>query len=64
MSKILQKRRKFEIRKKQKRRKKLKKLREKYLEAKTKEEKGKIIEKIRKIAPHIVRKEFLKEKVK
>jgi hypothetical protein len=45
-------RRKFLIRKKQKRREKIKKLKEKYLKAKTKEEKEKIIEKILRIAPH------------
>jgi hypothetical protein len=45
-------RRKFLIRKKQKRRKKIKKLKEKYLKAKTKEEKEKIIEKILRIVPH------------
>jgi hypothetical protein len=45
-------RRKFLIRKKQKRRKKIKKLKGKYLKAKTKEEKEKIIEKILRIAPH------------
>jgi hypothetical protein len=45
-------RRKFLIRKKQKRRKKIRKLKEKYLKAKTKEEKEKIIEKILRIAPH------------
>ena len=49
MSKKTPKRRSFEIRKKQKRRKKLKKLKEKYFSAKTKKERQKIIEKILKI---------------
>jgi len=45
-------RRKFLIRKKQQRREKMRKLKQKYLKAKTKEEKEKIIDKILKIAPH------------
>jgi hypothetical protein len=52
--------RKFSIRKKQKRRKKIKKLKEKYLKAKTKEEKERIIEKILRIAPHYPIEEILK----
>ncbi len=52
MSKITPKRRQFEIKKRQKRRKKIKKLKEKYLSAKTEEERKKILEKILKIAPH------------
>jgi hypothetical protein len=52
--------RKFLIRKKQKRRKKIKKLKEKYLKAKTKEEKERIIEKILRIAPHYPIEEILK----
>jgi len=51
MSKISQKRRRFEIKKRQKRRKKIKKLKQKYLLAKTKEEKEKILEKIKNISP-------------
>jgi hypothetical protein len=53
-------RRKFLIRKKQKRRKKIKKLKEKYLKAKTREEKERIIEKILRIAPHYPIEEILK----
>ncbi len=60
MAKESQKRRKFIIKLKQKRRKKIKKLKEKYLTAKTKDEKEKILEKIRKIAPHYPFEEFLK----
>jgi len=52
VAKELPSRRKFIIRKKQKRRNKIKKLKLLYIEAKTKEDKEKIIEKILKIAPH------------
>ncbi|MCD6528579.1 hypothetical protein J7K44_03015 [bacterium] len=61
MGKISQKRRKFEIKKKKKRREKIKKLKEKYFAANSKEEKEKIIEKIRRIAPHLRIEEILKE---
>lgn len=54
------KRRRFQIRQRQKRREKIKKLKEKYLRAKTQEEKEKIIEKISKIAPHYPIEEILK----
>jgi hypothetical protein len=47
------------IEKRRKRRAKLKKLREKYLLAKTKEEKEKILEKVRKITPWLSEEEFL-----
>jgi len=47
------------IEKRRKRREKLKKLREKYLLAKTKEEKERILEKLRKIAPWLSEEEFL-----
>ena len=60
MAKISQKRRQFLIKQKQKRRKKIKKLKEKFLSAKSKEEKEKILEKIRKIAPHYPTEEILK----
>ena len=60
MSKISPKRRKFEIKKRRKRRKKLAKLRQAYLSAKTKSEKEKILEKVNRIAPHLSREEFLK----
>jgi len=53
MSKISRKRRQFEIKRKRKRRKKLRKLKEKYSTAKTKKEREEIIEKMRKIAPHL-----------
>jgi len=64
MAKISEKRRKFIIKLKQERRKKIKKLKEKYLIAKTKEEKEKILEKIQKIAPHYPIEEILKSDVK
>lgn len=47
------------IEKRRKRREKLKKLREKYLLAKTKEEKERILEKVRKIAPWLSEEKFL-----
>jgi len=53
MSKISVKRRKFEIKKKQEKRKKLAKLRRAYLLAKTKSAKDKISEKLNKISPNI-----------
>lgn len=53
MSKISPKRRKFEIKKRQKRRKKIKKLKEKYFSVQSKKEKARIIEKLKKIAPHL-----------
>ncbi len=60
MAKIKPKRRKFEIQKKQKRKQKIKKLKEKYLTAKNEEEKQKILEKLKRIAPHYPIEEFLK----
>jgi predicted RNA-binding protein Jag len=60
MSKESRKRRKFIIKLKQKRKKKIKKLREKYKLAKTEEEKRKIIEKALKINPNLTEEEFLK----
>jgi len=51
MSKISQKKQHFKIKRKRERRKKIEKLKEEYLAAKTKEEKEKILEKIQKIAP-------------
>lgn len=62
MSKQSPKRRSFEIKKKQKRKAKLKALKEKYFLAKTEKEKEKIIEKILKIAPHLKIEEWLKQK--
>jgi len=60
MSKISPKRRRFEIRKKRKRKIKIKKLREKYLNSSSEEERKKILEKVQKIAPHLTIEEFLK----
>lgn len=57
---ISPKRRRFEIKRKQKTKKKIKKLKEKYLIAKTKEEKEKILEKIKRIVPHYPVEEILK----
>ena len=62
MSKINRKRRQFEIKKKRERRQKIKKLKEKYLMAKTEEEKNKILDKIKRIAPHYPIEEILKLK--
>jgi len=59
-AKISPKRRRFQIRQKIKRREKIKKLKEKYKLAKTQEEKEKILEKLRKIAPHYPLEQFLK----
>ncbi|HPO68192.1 MAG TPA: hypothetical protein PLE40_00345 [Candidatus Pacearchaeota archaeon] len=62
MSKISDKKRKFQIEKKQKAKEKLRRLKEKYFLAKTKEEKEKIIKKIKKIAPHIQIQKYLEGK--
>jgi len=51
--------RKTEIHRRQKRAEKLYKLRLKFKEAKSEEEKKKILEKVFKIAPHLSQKEFL-----
>ena len=51
MAKITSKKRKVIIKQKQKKRIKLRKLKERYVIAKTKEEKEKIIQKIQKISP-------------
>ena len=59
MSKISQKRRKFIIKQKRKRREKIKKLKTKYLLAKNEQEKKKILDKVKKIAPWYPLKEFL-----
>lgn len=60
MSKGSVKRRQFKIRAKRKKRQKIKKLKDRYLEAKSKSEKEKILEKISKIAPHYPASEILK----
>lgn len=66
MSKASQKRRRFEIERKLKRRRKLKKLKEKYLSSKSKKKKEEIIEKMKRISPRSPMKEILgiKEKEK
>jgi len=66
MSKVSKKRRQFEIKTKQKRRKKLKKLKEKYLATKSKRKKEEIIEKMKRIFPRSPIEEILgiKEKEK
>ena len=61
MSKISRKRRQFEIRKKRKRQAKLKKLKEKFLSVKNQEEKDKILEKMKRIAPYLNVEEYIKE---
>lgn len=58
MSKISPKRRRFKIKQQQKRRKKVKKLKEKYLTVKNKEERDKILEKLKRIIPRCVFGEF------
>ncbi len=52
MSKISQKRRKFTILKRRKRREKVKRLKERYLSAKSQEEKERILKKLQKITPY------------
>ena len=59
MSKISQKRRQFEIKRKREKRKKIKKLKDRYLQSKSEEEKAKIIEKLKKIVPHLRLEEIL-----
>jgi len=54
------KRRSLKIKKAQKRAKKLARLRRLYTEAKTREEKEKVLEKVTKIAPWLSEEEFLK----
>ncbi|MCX7779042.1 MAG: hypothetical protein N2259_02255 [Patescibacteria group bacterium] len=59
MGKISKKRRKFLIKLKQARKKKIRKLQEKYILAKNETEREKIIEKALKINPFLTREEFL-----
>jgi len=60
MGKISTKRRRFEIRKKQKLRIKLKKLRERYFSDEVSEtEKEKIVEKMKRLAPHLQIEKYL-----
>ena len=54
------KRRSFKIKKAQKRAKKLARLRQLYAQAKTEQEKEKVLEKLFKIAPWLSKEEFLK----
>jgi len=60
MSKVSVKRRQFQIRAKRKRKQKIKNLKEKYLEVKSKQDKKEILEKIRKIAPQYPVEQILK----
>jgi 2-oxo-4-hydroxy-4-carboxy--5-ureidoimidazoline (OHCU) decarboxylase len=60
MSKVSVKRRKFQIKLKRKRKQKIKNLKERYLEEKSSQEKKKILEKIKKIAPHYPDEQILK----
>lgn len=61
--KISVNRRRFDIKRKQTRRVKLKKLQERYAAASSKDEKQKIVEKTARIAPHLADpEEYLKEK--
>jgi len=60
MSKISTKRRQFQIRAKRKRRQKIKNLKEKYFEVKSKQDKKELLEKIKKIAPHYPVEQILK----
>ena len=61
MGKKSVKRRSFDIKMKRKRKEKVKKLKEKYLKEKSPEEKRKIIEKIKTVAPQYPLKEILKK---
>lgn len=60
MAKIGKQRRRLQIRLKQKRRETIKKLKEAYKKATTKEEKEKIIEKFRRKLPHLNLTDYLK----
>jgi len=60
MSKVSVKRRKFQIKAKRKRKQKIKSLKEKYSELKSSQDKKKILEKIKKIAPHYPAEQILK----
>lgn len=59
MSKVSPKRRQFVIKKRRKRKAKIQKLKEKYLQAKTKKEKEALVEKIKRISPHCPTEELL-----
>jgi len=62
MSKVSPRRRQFVIKKRRKRRAKIQKLKEKYLQTKTKKEKEALVEKIKKISPHYPIEELLRVK--
>ena len=64
MGKVSISRRRFEIRKKQKRKRKIKKLKEKLQEAKSETEKKEILKKIEKVASHYPTEELTKIKRK
>lgn len=49
----------LQVKKRRKRREKLRKLRDKYLKAKTDKEREEIIEKMKKITPYLSKEEFL-----
>ena len=59
MGKVSPKRRKFIIKKKRKRREKIKKLRERYFQSQDPKERQKIIEKLKRVAPHLNLEEVL-----
>lgn len=59
MSDISPQRRKFQIKKRQKRQRKLKDLRKRYSEAKTKAKKDRILRKVFKVAPYLTKERFL-----
>lgn len=59
MSRATSKRRKLQIKTAHKRKRKLAKLRQEYLKAKTKDKKEKILAKVGKIAPQLSEEEFL-----
>ncbi len=60
MGKVSPSRRRFEIRKRQKRKRKIRKLKERLQEAKSEEEGREILKKIEKVAPHYPTEELTK----
>jgi|UniRef100_A0A7C5ALE9 hypothetical protein len=61
MGKVYDKKRRLALRRRQKRREKLKKLKLQYLNAKTETEKAQIISKMNRIAPHLAVRAYLAE---
>jgi hypothetical protein len=59
MGRVSPTKRKMAIAQKRKKQKKLKKLRQKYLAAKTSEEKSSLLEKVYRLAPWLTKKKFL-----